>query len=122
MKPPVVYDKAKYHLESVQQSGLDNVQSQVHTAFFLGWLIDNSLLSSEMENDSADLLAQYRSGEKTALDVYGWWDGCLIDDMLSDEGNEFAAEYFDFSRGEYIHDYIALFARLLETRMFAAAR
>lgn len=27
--------------------------------------------------------------------------------MLSEEGNAFAMHYFDFERGQYIHDYVA---------------
>lgn len=109
----VVYDKAKYHLDTVQESGLDEEQSAVHTAFFLGWLMDNGLCSEEFVEDSRDDIAAYRRREKTALEVYGLWDYCLIDDMLSDEGNAFAQSYFDFSTGKYIDDYVELLARKL---------
>ena len=109
----VVYDKAKYHLDTVQESGLEEEQSAVHTAFFLGWLMDNGLCSEEFVEDSRDDIAAYRRREKTALEVYGLWDYCLIDDMLSDEGNAFAQSYFDFSTGKYIDDYVELLARKL---------
>jgi hypothetical protein len=45
MSSPIVYDKAKYHHETVTEWGLDSVQTEVHTAFFLGWLLDNDLPS-----------------------------------------------------------------------------
>lgn len=105
MNHPVVYDKAKYHRESVELAGLDEVQAEVHTAFFLGWLIDNDLIADEMREECAELLADYKSRKKTAIDVYGWWDCCLVDDMLSDEGNAFAQAYFDFTNGQYLADY-----------------
>ena len=108
MNQPIVYDKAKYHYESVEQAGLDEIQAEVHTAFFLAWLLDNDLMSSEFLGECPDLIAQYKAGEKTALDVYSWWDCCLIDDMLSDEGNAFAMHYFDFENGRYMNDYIDL--------------
>jgi hypothetical protein len=108
MNDPVVYDKAKYHRESVELAGLDEVQAEVHTAYFLGWLIDNDLLSDEMRNECAELLADYKSRKKTAIDVYGWWDCCLVDDMLSDDGNAFAQFYFDFENGQYLADYADL--------------
>ena len=108
MNQPIVYDKAKYHYESVEQAGLDEVQAYVHTAFFLAWLLDNDLMSSDFREQSPDLIAQYKAGDKTALDVYSWWDCCLIDDMLSDEGNAFAMHYFDFENGRYMNDYIDL--------------
>ena len=105
MTNPVVYDKAKYHRESVELAGLDEVQAEVHTAFFLGWLIDNDLVSDEMRSECPDLLAEYKLRKKTAIDVYGFWDCCLVDDMLSDDGNAFAQSYFDFARGQYLADY-----------------
>lgn len=108
MDTPVVYDKAKYHRESVELEGLDEVQAEVHTAFFLGWLIDNDLVSDEMRDESEELLQRYKSREKTAIDVYGWWDCCLVDDMLSPEGNAFAQAYFELQNGQYMNDYIEL--------------
>ena len=45
-----VYDKAEYHYETVTTWGLDSVQAEVHTAFFLGWLIDNDLIVGELRN------------------------------------------------------------------------
>jgi len=111
MNNPVVYDKAKYHRESVELAGLDEEQAGVHTAFFLGWLIDNDLVSDEMRDECGELLADYKSRKKTAIDVYGWWDCCLIDDMLSAEGNAFAQAYFDFKNGQYLTDYGELLVR-----------
>lgn len=108
MNDPVVYDKAKYHRESVELAGLDEVQAEVHTAYFLGWLIDTDLLSDEMRDECAELIADYKSRKKTAIDVYGWWDCCLVDDMLSDDGNAFAQSYFDFTNGQYLADYADL--------------
>lgn len=35
MDKPIVYDKAKYHFESVEQAGLDLEQAYVHTPCFL---------------------------------------------------------------------------------------
>lgn len=111
MNQPIVYDKAKYHDETVMSSGLDDVQSEVHTAFFLGWLIDNNLTSDEFDAECPDLIDRYKSREIEALKVYERWDCCLIDDMLSDVGNAFAQYYFDFDRGKYLADYSELLVR-----------
>lgn len=110
MEQPVVYDKAKYHRETVELAGLDDVQAEVHTAFFLGWLIDNDLLDPEFVDESGDLLTRYRAREVMATDVYGYWDCCLVDDMLNPTGNAFAQHYFDLQSGRYIDDYIRLLA------------
>ena len=111
MSSPVVYDKAKYHHETVMDAGLDDVQSEVHTAFFLGWLLDNALTSDDFNRECPELIAQYNSREINALKVYEWWDCCLIDDMLSDTGNAFTQHYFDFNRGQYLADYSELLVR-----------
>lgn len=110
---PIVYDKAKYHSESVHELDLPDEQSAVHTAFFLGWLMDNDLCSPEFVEDTRADIAAYKQREKTALEIYARWDYCLVDDMLNDEGNAFAQSYFDFSNGKYIDDFIELLARKL---------
>lgn len=110
---PVVYDKAKYHSESVLEYELPEEQAAVHTAFFLGWLIDNDLCSAEFVEDTQAEIAAYKQREKTALEIYGEWDYCLVDDMLNDEGNAFAQSYFDFSTGEYIGDFLEILVRKL---------
>src|SRR5947209_3770481 len=97
----VTYDKAKYHFESVEEQGLDQDQAYVHTAFYIRWLLDNAMFSDWFCEESVDLLKAYSNREITALDVYQHWDGCLIDDMLSDEGNAFSQIYFDFANGNY---------------------
>lgn len=110
---PVVYDKAKYHDESVRNLGLPESQAAVHTAFFLGWLMENGLCSDEFVEESHADIEAYRQRRKTALAIYGYWDYCLVDDMLSEEGNAFAQSYFDFATGQYLKDYDQLFVRRL---------
>ncbi len=108
MNSPHVYDKAKYHYETIEQHGLSEEHAANHTVFFLRWLIENNLMSEEFMEDSGDEIAKFRAGGATIHQVYEWWDCCLIDDMLSEEGNGFAMHYFDFDKGKYIHDYIDL--------------
>lgn len=113
MGKPIVYDKAKYHHDSVLEEGLPIEQAEVHTAFFLGWIIDNDLYSEmfAQEPREQELIKQYKARKVTALEVYEWWDTCLVGDMLNDEGNAFAQAYFDFERGKYLSDYQELLAR-----------
>lgn len=108
MNSPHVYDKAKYHSESVDLLGLSEEHAANHTVVFLRWLIENNLMSQEFNEGSGDMLAKFRAGKATIHQVYGWWDWCLIDDMLSDEGNAFAMHYFDFDKGKYLQDYMEL--------------
>jgi len=101
---PVVYDKSKYHAETVGQYGLAESHASHHTLFFLRWLIDNDLMGEEFLAEAAPI-EEYRAGRRTLLSLYEWWDCCLIEGMLSEEGNRFARHYFDFDRGHYLSDY-----------------
>jgi hypothetical protein len=107
MTAPHVYDKAKYHYDSIEQHGLSEEHACNHTVVPLRWLIENRLLSDMFEKEEHDRLIQFREGKITAQEIYDAWDRCLVDDMLSDKGNAFAMHYFDLAKGRYIHDYIA---------------
>jgi hypothetical protein len=104
---PHVYDKAKYHYESIEQHGLSEEHAANHTVVFLRWLIEHNMMNDFFVRESNGTVEKFRRGEATIHQVYEWWDCCLIDDMLSEEGNAFAMAYFDFDHGKYIHDYIA---------------
>jgi len=113
MKNPIVYDKGKYHDETVMNNNLPEERASVHTALFLGWLIENKLYSEKFSLESQELIVAYKEKQKTAVEIYEWWDRCLIDDMLNDEGNQFAQAYFNFETGQYIQDYLALLVKNL---------
>ena len=110
MSDPVVYDKAKYHYGGDYPDGLPEEQAFVHTGLYLGWIIDRNLYSAAFAEGSGDLIARFKAREATGPEVYEWWDGCLIDDMLGDEGNAFSRHYFDFDRGRFLNDYEELLA------------
>jgi len=101
----IVYDKAKFHFETIEKHGLPAIQSYVHTAFFLGWLIDKKLLDDEFEEDSDSDIEAFRERQISAPRLFQRFDGCLDEEMLSPEGVAFANAYFDFERGEYLSDY-----------------
>jgi len=107
MKAPYVYDKAKYHFESIEEHGLPEEHAYNHTVPILRWLIERDLMSEFFKEECADQLAAYKAGEITIYQLYEWWDCCLISDMVSEEGNSFGKHYFDFEKGKYISDYIA---------------
>src|SRR5437868_6966707 len=120
MSSPHVYDKAKYHYESIEQHGLSEEHAANHTVVFLRWLIERRMMSEFFENEAVGILRQFRADEISIHKVYEWWDCCLIDDMLSEEGNAFAMYYFDFERGRYIEDYIATLQNGLPTEFHVA--
>ena len=104
-KSPFVYDKAKYHDDSVAQHDLPDHHAYHHTTYFLSWLLANRLMSEWFEAEGKDEIAKYRSRKMSVNELYEWWDCCLISDMLSDRGNAFARAYFDFDNGTYLADY-----------------
>lgn len=106
MSSPHVYDKAKYHYETIEQHGLSGEHATNHTVMFLRWLIERRMMSEFFETESEGPPWQFGPGAMSIHQVYNWWDCCLVDDMLSEEGNAFALHYFDFEHGRYIHDYI----------------
>jgi hypothetical protein len=114
-KKPYVYDKAKYHLESTQKAGLPERHASNHTVVFLRWLIEKDLMGTFFVQESGAALEDFRAGKATIHDVYESWDCCLIDDMLSEEGNAFARHYFDLGKGRYLRDYIGALQGKLPT-------
>jgi len=117
---PVVYDKAKYHDETVEELGLPEEHAANHTVCFLRWMIEHAMVSSFFETEGGDILRAFRAGEASIHDVYDWWDRCLIDAMLSGEGNAFAQAYFDFERGNYLKDYAQVLQRSLPSEFHVA--
>jgi hypothetical protein len=108
MTSPHVYDKAKYHAETVEVHGLPEEHASNHTVVFLRWLIEHDLMAKWFIEQTKCDLEQYRTGKTNVHELYNWWDCCLVDDMLSEEGNAFAMEYFDFDKRKYLNDYTGL--------------
>ncbi|MFC3716177.1 hypothetical protein ACFONC_08440 [Luteimonas soli] len=100
-----VYDKAKYHYETISQAGLPDAHASNHIVPVFRWLIENDLMSEFFTSEGREPLERYRAGEVSIHELFEWWDTCLISDMISDQGNEFAMAYFDYDRGQYLKDY-----------------
>lgn len=109
MSEEIIYDKAKYHYEGEFPNELSIDQAFVHTGMFLGWIIENILFSKEFEQESQDEIKQFKMRKLTGTQIYMNWDGVLASDMLNDEGNEFAKDYFDFEHGLFPMDYVETF-------------
>ncbi len=77
---------------------------------FLGWIIEHHLYSEEFEEESQDEMNQFKLRQMTGTEIYMNWDGVLADDMLNDEGNQFAMYYFNHDEDwKYINDYSNVF-------------
>ncbi len=66
MESPVVYDKAKYHFETIENSGLPEIHAYIHTGMYLGWLIENDLFDNEFLDDFGDDVPRFKNKEITA--------------------------------------------------------
>lgn len=101
-----VYDKAKWHFGGEFPGELDNFQGYVHTGMFIGWLIDNDLMSEEFNADHEAEIQLFRKQELTGSQIFeSCCDGVLMIDDLSESGNRFALRYFNFTTGQYLNDY-----------------
>ncbi|PFQ50470.1 hypothetical protein COK05_05590 [Bacillus cereus] len=77
---------------------------------FLGWIIEHNLFSHEFEEESQDEINQFKLRQMTGTQIYINWDGVLADNMLNDEGNQFAMYYFNNEdEWKYIDDYSGIF-------------
>jgi hypothetical protein len=103
---PTVYDKAEYHSDIDFPKGLPRKQAFVHTGMFVGWLIEHDMIAKDFLEETQG----FKERKITGAQVYKAWDGCLISDMLTDEGNAFAKYYYagaDGLGGLYFEDYKA---------------
>jgi len=115
MSNPIIYDKAKFHLEGNFPAELERIQAFIHTGFYLGWLCKRSLTSGEFNEDFEPEIAEFRDGTLTAPNLYRISGGVLADDMLDKLGNEFTEVYFDLSHGQFLRDYQEVFGPGLRT-------
>ena len=104
-----VFDKAKFHDNSVEQLGLDEEQSFVHTGLFFAWLVNNGLMSDFFIKETGREIENLKNRTISPSTIYMNWDGVLLGEMLSDKGFNFAMSYFDFDKGVYIKDYEKIF-------------
>lgn len=100
-----VFDKAKYHDNSIEELGLDEEQAFVHTGLFFAWLVNNGLMSEFFISETSAEIEKLKNRKISPSAIYMNCDGVLIGDMLSDKGFNFAMRYFDFEKGSYVSDY-----------------
>jgi len=103
---PHVFDKARYHERAVKRLRLPRRQAYVHTAHYFGWLAERDKFSPRHAAPVMFRLLRWRL--ITPMRVYAHFDGCLMDDMLTEEARAFSICYFDFEHGQYLKDYFAV--------------
>lgn len=115
-----IYDKAKYHAETVEKFRLPKERAGMLPAYFFGWLIERGLLSAECRAQLERPIAAYLRRDMTALAVFYEVDGVLTETMLSEAGNAFALAYYGpGSSGPYVGDFMEVVAPGLASQFHA---
>jgi len=91
---------------------IDEIHGFTHTGFYLVWLAENNLVSDLVKQDFSEELATTLNREKGPIHLYEMMDGCLIGDMLSDEGNSFSQFYYE---KYYLGDFEFVFDEVKDT-------
>lgn len=115
MSDVIVYDKAKWHFDGDYPADLDKDYAYTQAGYFFGWIVDNDLAHPDFLDDFGDDIAGFRAREISARDLFIIIDGALVDDMMTDTGNTFAAHYLDTTNGQYLADYEELLCAELPT-------
>ncbi|WP_174721489.1 hypothetical protein [Capsulimonas corticalis] len=102
---PIVYDKARYHINESFPKRLSTDQVLVPTGMYLGWIIDHNLHNPAFFEECKELIDKFTRREIQASNIYEYFDGCFDSEMLSPEGNAFTQFYFGVESGEYLKDY-----------------
>lgn len=100
-----VYDKAKWHDEEVQDLNLDEFQAFIHGGMYLGWIIDNGMLSPDFEKECEEEIGRFLKREITGPELNSLLDGWLYSDMFNEEANMFSRYYYDGDKLRYYYDY-----------------
>lgn len=97
------YDDASWHYGGDYPKGLAPEAAMTHIGMFLGWTVDRGLEGDFLREDCADDLARFRAREITGAELLGrCCDGKLSSEELNEEGNAFAAWYYE---KKYLDDY-----------------
>ncbi len=110
-----MYDRMKYHQDTVLAYGLPIERAANHAIQFLRWMAENELLSELLKQECNEQLEQFSNGENTLFEVFEWFDYSLSEDMFSQKGKEFASVYYGEHERQYIHDYQLLCQNQLPT-------
>lgn len=117
---PVVFDRARYHLDSVREHELPDSQAAVHVGLFFGWATDRGLVARWVEDGAPDAFAAYRRREITGPLLLAAVDDALVDDQFTDVGLAFVANYYDPRCGAYVDDYLRTLAAGLPSEFHVA--
>lgn len=101
------YDDAEFYFLNFENNELPNEAGATHIGMFMAWLVIHNLISEDIWEEAAEEIEKVKSREITGRDfVVDICDCKLLDQELSEEGNEFAAWYYET---KYMEDYCQVF-------------
>jgi hypothetical protein len=100
------YDDASWHYGGDFPNDLSEEAGATHTGMFVAWALLSGLGGSIHIEDFPEDIPKLQSRRITPGKFFlASCDGKFTDEDLSDEGNSFAASYFDLTKGQYVGDY-----------------
>jgi hypothetical protein len=105
------YDDASWHYGGDFPKGLPDEAGATHIGMFVAWALLNGLAGEFFLTEGADSLALLKSRRLTpGTFLLDECDEKFTDDMLNEEGNAFAQDYYDPEKGQYSEDYAEILA------------
>src|SRR5690606_19686323 len=99
------YDDASWHIEGEFPADLPAEAAATHTGMFVAWALLAGLAGEVHIEDMPEGISRLQARSITPGAFFlAACDGKFTDEDLSDEGNAFAADYFDFEHGQYLTD------------------
>jgi hypothetical protein len=99
-----VYDKAKWHFGGEFPKELNNFQGYVHIGFYLTWLIEKGFFKYDNDEILIKEIEKIKNRKITGAEFFEKnLDGVLLDEDLTEKGNEFTFEYYE--KGDFLEDY-----------------
>lgn len=106
-----IYDNAKNHFLGNFPNTLPIEQAYVHIGIYLGWIIENDLISDYFEEEAETEIYRFKRREITSAILSEIWDGYLGYELFNEEGNMFT--YYYYGGGLYKRDYEMLLCKEL---------
>ena len=103
---PMKYDDASWHYGGDFPRDLPIEAGATHIGMFVAWALISGLAGELHTEDFPDELEALRTRSVTPGAFFlEHCDGKFTDEDLSDQGNAFAAAYFNLESGDYLADY-----------------
>lgn len=107
------YDDARWHYEGEFPADSPEEYGGVHIALFMKWCFTQGWAGELHMDEEPDDVARVISGDLPATEFFfKYCDGRLTDEDFTDEGNEFARQYYG-KDALYLNDYAGKFGDLM---------